>query len=186
MRLYLVRHGETYWNSSSRIQGWVEVGLNGKGREQIQQIAKRLPTDESLDLAVSTLRRARESADILGRHVEVRRRWEMPRFRELNQGHWNGFRGETLERIDPERYRGWKSDPVSTSPPGGESLKQVRTRVKEGLQRLLRRARPPVVVVAHKVVNSLLAHLTGEWPLEDVMSSLPSNAALYEVQVESV
>ena len=40
--LYLVRHGETEWNRTGRIQGQSDVPLNERGRRQIGTLAKRL------------------------------------------------------------------------------------------------------------------------------------------------
>ena len=32
MRLYIVRHGETQWNTEGRLQGQADIPLNEKGR----------------------------------------------------------------------------------------------------------------------------------------------------------
>lgn len=186
MKLYLVRHGETPWNNQNRIQGWIEVGLTDRGQEQIRDLADHFPSDRPFDLAMSTLRRARESASILEQELTVQQQWNLEQFRELNQGHWNGLRSECLRQIDPRRFRRWHEDAIVNHPPGGESLPGVRRRVREGLAFLQSRADHPVIVVAHKVVNSLIAHLAGEWSLDEVMTSLPSNAALYETEVSDV
>ncbi|TAM83442.1 MAG: hypothetical protein EPN47_04855 [Acidobacteria bacterium] len=41
-QIYLVRHGETDWNRRRRLQGILDVGLNGAGICQAQQFARRL------------------------------------------------------------------------------------------------------------------------------------------------
>lgn len=178
MELYLVRHGETSWNEAGRIQGWIDVGLAAEGRRQSEALKDELPADGSFDLAVSPLRRARETARHLQNDIPVRHVWFPPEFRELDQGHWNGLRGGWLADAREGRYRGWVDRPLEGAPPGGESLRRVRRRVARGLRFLGRRAGDRVVLVAHKVVNSLCAHLLGEWALQEVMGSLGANASV--------
>ena len=37
-RLYLMRHGQTLFNTLNRIQGWCDSPLTEKGREQARQV----------------------------------------------------------------------------------------------------------------------------------------------------
>ncbi|MGM0380917.1 MAG: hypothetical protein ACQEP7_02930, partial [bacterium] len=60
----------------------------------------------------------------------------------------------------------------------------VKERIRKGLKSEIKGIEGPLVVVAHKVVNSIIAHLAGEWSLEAVMDSLPANAAVLEVELE--
>lgn len=178
MEVFLVRHGETPWNAAGRIQGWIDVGLTPEGRRQSEDLHEELPSGASVDLAVSPLRRARETALPLRDAIDVRTLWYLPEFRELNQGYWNGLRARRLRETREEHYRRWIDRPLEEAPPGGESLRRVRDRVARGLRFLGRRADERVVLVAHKVVNSLCAHLLGEWSLSEVMTSLGGNASV--------
>lgn len=182
MELYLVRHGETPWNADGRIQGWIDVGLTSEGRCQSGDLQDDLPTGVPVDLAVSPLRRARETAFLLRDAVAVRSVWYPPELRELNQGYWNGLRGRWLRETREDRYRRWIDQPLAESPPGGESLRRVRARVARGLRFLGRRAGDRVILVAHKVVNSLCAHLLGAWSLPEVMTSLEANASVRHLE----
>lgn len=182
VNLYLVRHGETLWNAAGRIQGWIDVGLSEEGRRQSRKLQHELPSDTPLDLAVSPLRRARETALLFREHLRIRRCWYPPEFRELNQGFWNGLRGDWLHGRRGDRYHEWVDQPEKGCPPGGESLRDVRHRVARGLRFVGRRGGDDVVVVAHKVVNSLCAHLLGAWSLVDVMGSLGDNASVLRLQ----
>ena len=42
MRIYLVRHGETIWNTEGRIQGWKNSNLTEKGIEDAKALGKYL------------------------------------------------------------------------------------------------------------------------------------------------
>ena len=47
-RIIAVSHGETAWNVDTRIQGYLDIDLNDKGRWQAQQAARTL-ADEDVD-----------------------------------------------------------------------------------------------------------------------------------------
>lgn len=176
MKIHLVRHGETDWNREGRIQGWIDVGLNDQGRRQARETARTLPDDSRFQLVSSPLRRASETAEILAGEVSVGQFLLRPEFRELNQGYWNGLRGSWLLEHDPDRYKQWTDSPLSTHPPGGESLREVRDRVAGGLEFITEHVESPCLIVAHKVVNSLIRHLVERTALETVLDSLAGNA----------
>ena len=182
MKILLVRHGETDWNRDGRIQGWIDVGLNDEGRRQLEGLFPDLP-DEPVDLFYSPLRRARESAEQLRPQLTCRRRRSIPQFRELDQGYWDGLRGEWLAQQGDDRYRRWIDSPLATSPPGGESLQTVRERVRDGLVEVLEESKGPAVVVVHKVVINLIRHLAGECPFPEVLEALPANAEVLSISV---
>ncbi len=186
MELYLVRHGETFWNERDLIQGCVDIGLNQTGLRQSQEMATHFPPDKPFDLAVSPLRRARQTAAILQRELTIDNFWILNNLHELDQGFWNGLSGSRLENnLVPEEYRAWKQDPISHSPPAGESLWLVKDRIKKALDFILNQHENRIILVAHKVVNSLIAHLAGRWEFDEVLESLPDNAAVLEVQISS-
>lgn len=184
MKLHLVRHGETDWNREGRIQGWIDVGLNDEGRKQAQTAVEELPENKTYQLVSSPLRRASETAKLLAEELTVDQLLMRPEFRELNQGHWNGLRGSWLLNRDSDRYEQWVDSPTSTSPPGGESLREVRSRVADGLEFVAEFVESPCVIVAHKVVNSLILHLVNATPLETVLDSLAGNAEVRTVSVD--
>jgi broad specificity phosphatase PhoE len=62
----LARHGETDHNvPPQRVQGWIDIPLNARGREQASELAERLSQSVS-SLYASHLARARETAEIVG------------------------------------------------------------------------------------------------------------------------
>lgn len=69
--LGLIRHGVTAWNQVGRSQGKMDIPLTDEGREQAQKLAKRLK-DEKWDLIISSdLSRAKETADIIAKELEI-------------------------------------------------------------------------------------------------------------------
>lgn len=155
MVLILVRHGETAVNSQGRLQGRVETELNERGHEQAERLAVAVAKLEPVAVVTSPLRRTRETAAAIGRatglHVEIDER-----LTELHYGDWEGSRFAEL----PEgAFDAWRADPTFT-PPGGESLVDLRARVVPCIEDLLERERP-IVVVSH--VSPIKAAVT--WAL---------------------
>lgn len=64
MILYLVRHGETDYNKTGKIQGDLPTSLNKVGREQIRASAEKLSSKEVSAIIHSPLKRTTQSAEI--------------------------------------------------------------------------------------------------------------------------
>ena len=135
LRYLLIRHGQTDWNVSGRIQGQSDVPLNAVGEKQVMALAKGL-TSTSIDAVyASDLTRARATAEAVVDPHGLGIRME-PRLRELCFGEWEGSTyDELLSRISgfEEAWEAWNADRVHRAPPGGESLLQFSARVEAAL-----------------------------------------------------
>lgn len=70
--LVLIRHGQTDWNTEGRWQGQADPLLNEHGREQARQVAQELEQQNPVALYSSDLRRAMETAQIIGTQLNLR------------------------------------------------------------------------------------------------------------------
>lgn len=148
---YLVRHGETDWNLTGRIQGQSDVSLNDTGRRQVSHLAQRLE-DVHFDAVYSSdLARTHESAQIIaaGRDVAIA---TDPDLREFSFGEWEGLTDAEIEARQP----GALSERISAgneafAAPGGENTWQVLDRVRRFCERAAERHDPSedILVVAH-------------------------------------
>jgi uncharacterized phosphatase len=176
---YFIRHGETEWNAAGRLCGRTDVPLSDAGRRQAQLLALRLKPIPFEALYSSPLRRALETATILGRAIG-REAVADPRLVELSYGAWEGRTYEESRRANPDVYRAWERDPGSVAPPEGESGEQLIVRVKPFLADVVQRhPSGNVAVVCHRTVSRLLAcHIMGV-PLREYRKRIPmDNAAL--------
>lgn len=163
--LYLLRHGETEWNSEGRIQGSQNSPLTDRGLSQARQqaaILKRVLHDVGhLTYYSSPLLRARQTAGIaLDGTAPVLE----PRLRELDCGAWEGLSPEERSQRDPELVRACVTDfDLYRSAPGGEGLEALEQR----LRAFLGDVRGPSVIVAHKVVLIILRGLLTNLPRKE-------------------
>ncbi|MGJ8692073.1 MAG: histidine phosphatase family protein [Thalassotalea sp.] len=88
-KFYLARHGETLWNKEQRFQGQLDSDLTCLGKEQSQQVARRL-ADKSIDLIISSaLGRAVATAQICQNMLTVKCEINN-KLSERNLGAWQG------------------------------------------------------------------------------------------------
>ena len=90
MLLYIVRHGETDWNTQKRLQGQADTQLNANGI-RLAGITAQGMKDIPLDLGItSPLQRAKKTAEIIleGRNVPL---LEDDRLKEISFGSWEGL-----------------------------------------------------------------------------------------------
>ena len=101
--LYLVRHGETDWNREGRWQGHYDRPLSAAGCAQAAAAARRLARERISQIHASDLKRAAETAHIIGETngLDVRLNRAL---REVDVGSWAGLtHAEAKERF-PEGY----------------------------------------------------------------------------------
>ena len=167
--LTLIRHGETDWNLTRRIQGSTDIPLNDTGRRQAREAAEafRAGLDVTGPLVVvsSDLSRASETAEIIAADLGVRVSRLYPDLRERAYGEAEGLDADQFM----DRWGGWDADI-----PGAEEWPLVRARGLRGLRHAVRDARratapaaASVIVVTHgAMIRELIRHATGgELPL---------------------
>ncbi len=154
-RLILVRHGETDWNREDRIQGGLDIPLNGVGKKQAKDIALKLANTPIDHIFSSRLSRAYETA------MEIARLHRLKvvtdgRLDELRQGKWEGMKTSEARILYSSLYSKWERYPTSVTPPGGESVKEVSQRTQDFLEENIIPGQGTGVIVAHKVINALI------------------------------
>lgn len=99
-KVYLLRHGETEWNTQRRMQGWEDVTLNESGKKQARQCGLFLKDYEINVVVTSPLKRAKETAEIISKIININSIFEMKTFIERNFGLASGLtRQEAKEKF---------------------------------------------------------------------------------------
>ena len=96
MDVYFVRHGQTDWNITWKIQGRTDIPINACGRAQAEKMATQLADVPFEKAYVSPLTRAQQTARILlaGRNVPV---YTQPALIERDFGSFEGLRKEQFD-----------------------------------------------------------------------------------------
>lgn len=152
-RLMIVRHGESEWNASRRLQGQADIELSDKGREQARALRttiEALNPDRSI---TSDLKRAFETARLLGIEAPLAN----PALREIDVGVWTGRSIADIRADDGQGYQGWRSG--TFTPEGGEDWRDFVSRTSACVMESLKASERLLVVCHGGVIRALLEKL---------------------------
>lgn len=174
-RICLIRHGETDWNASRRIQGQLDIPLNENGRNQA--LSLRLPHDINFTAVYSSdLCRAHETAKILTKKLKVS---TLPELRERHHGLFQGLTANEAEMRHPEAYARYKSRDPDYDFETGESLTQFALRVGAVMDALAKQHDGEVIaVVTHAGVLDIVYRKATGRPLRTPRDFEVRNCAL--------
>ncbi|MCJ8297974.1 MAG: histidine phosphatase family protein [Pseudomonadales bacterium] len=177
--IFLVRHGETLWNTQKRWQGSQNSNLTLQGITQAQA-ARDLLAEQPLHCAyVSPLKRAIDTIDIIleKRDLSCSR---MPELCELNLGHWEGRTQQEIEISEPQQSSNFWLNPDKFQVKGAETFQQLQQRVVEGIEKIYQQhPGENILLVSHGVaIKVAIAHYT-QTPLSKLATLAdPKNAEL--------
>lgn len=135
-KIYLIRHGETDWNRSDKLQGHSDIELNDLGRDQATRLGLFTTTLDVDHVISSDLKRAHETASLaFPRHTPIQNR--DPRLREVHLGQAEGAqRSRLAEDFGPEIAKAWfatDAESMLARFPGGESRSEAVLRLRSAL-----------------------------------------------------
>ncbi len=163
--LYMLRHGETAWNTERRMQGSKNSDLTERGRLQALAMGRALKTELAREpgstvFLRSPLGRVRETSEIIGRELGLdSSEWrDDPRLVELGYGDWEGFSWKEIEITHPTALADWRADPHGYCPPGGETHFELRRRSAAVMAEVVA-SRTRTVVVGHGVSGAVVRGL---------------------------
>ncbi len=164
--LLCIRHGETEWNATQRVQGHTDIALNARGQAQAAALADALEGQALHAVYSSDLQRARQTAD------ELARRRGLPvltdaRLRERAFGDFEGHSFAALEPVHAEDCARWRHrDPDWGAPGGGETLRGFHARIRDAVLELARRhPGQTLALVTHGgALDCLYRQATGQEP----------------------
>lgn len=144
-KLFLMRHGETLFNTQKRVQGACDSPLTELGIEQAK-LAKRYFEDNGIqfdDVYASTQERATDTAKLVGNREQVEQ------LKGLKEMHFGQFEAQP-EMLLPKFREGAISFEDLLVPFGGEDICQVGKRVHSTVQDVLRQSTAQnILMVSH-------------------------------------
>ncbi|MBI2140075.1 histidine phosphatase family protein [Candidatus Woesearchaeota archaeon] len=160
MKLFLIRHGETQWNQQGLYQGRSDIPLSPEGIEQAEKAGKALALEPLKVIYSSPLKRALQTAQIIAKAHKTTEKIstlpstlppipspilppipliQEPCLCERDYGKWEGLALAEVKQKFSEDYSRYCKDRINTRPPGGESLADVKQRLKHFAERLVNR-----------------------------------------------
>ena len=138
-KLVLLRHGQSQWNLENRFTGWRDVPLTEKGIQEAKNAGLLIKKNNIIIDKVfsSVLERANKTAEIAiteagidslinGENVNYTKNKKL---NERDYGDLVGLnKAETAEKFGKDQVHIWRRS-YDVSPPNGESLKDVVSRV---------------------------------------------------------
>lgn len=137
LSIYLIRHAESEGNVNHHLIGGQSnhYHLTPRGKEQARLLGQRLHGESlSFDqIYSSTAVRTQQTCQIALNHTSENQSPELDeRLLELSQGEWEGkIRADIYT---PEQLSVVRSDPYDFRPPGGESQRDVESRMYDWLR----------------------------------------------------
>ena len=132
IRLTLIRHGKTPGNEEHRYIGRTDEALSDGGRAELKEKNKAGYYPDADMLAVSPMKRCRQTAEILYPEKE---QICVTALREMDFGEFEGKNYEELQ--GDTRYQAWIDSGGALAFPGGESREAFTARCRDGLFSLL-------------------------------------------------
>ena len=132
-QLCIVRHGETDWNKSGILQGWLDVPINAQGRSQAAGMALTFANQGFEAIWCSTLVRASETAQILSSSLQLSSPRSHDGLKERNFGAIQGIPKNELAELNPAQLEQILRRNPAAQFVGGESMDEFADRVLQAL-----------------------------------------------------
>ncbi len=195
--LDLIRHGScqdrieggTNTDSEGVFRGRTDSPLNECGWHQMNQAIQQwqLPSTEINHewqrVFTSPLKRCRIFAEQLGEHLQLPVEVETD-LQEIDFGEWDGRRACDLMEQQPALVEAFWHNPLETTPPNGEPVKDFHRRVVSAFERLtqLGRGQHCLVVCHGGTIRSLMAHCLGI-PLQNLSRIAVPHATMTQINI---
>lgn len=177
-RIFLIRHGETEWNTAGKLQGNSDVKLSAEGIRQAQLLAEKTPFLPIDAVYSSDLSRAATTAKILAAkfHLLVS---EKRSLREVNFGDWEGKTISKLVEEFPNEFGKFFTKPDKIHPPNGETFLECQARVINALDEIIDiHEGQNIAVVSHGAAIRLILCAALVIPISKMWSISQFNTAL--------
>ena len=161
MILYFIRHGQTDWNLSGRIQGSRNCKLNETGLRQSEELGKTLSESGYAISRVysSKQKRALKTASIVCDAIHAPL-FPVSGLQEVNFGDWEGLTWHEVKTRYPREFALWQADTRYSRAHRGESYQDMLERSLKAVNKIIEECREDVAVVTHgAVIMGLLSNI---------------------------
>jgi broad specificity phosphatase PhoE len=178
-----MRHGETEWNAAARMQGQSDSPLSALGLEQSEANARLLAAFDIGALYSSPLERARRSAEIVGRRLNLAVKYD-DRIKEWDCGEWTGYPYDEVKAKWVEQWAAFEADRYHYRGPNCENFPDMIERSKPFVEELLEHPARNIAVVSHGIIGRVMVSTLLELGELETLSFRQPNDVIYRVTLE--
>ena len=183
LNIVLVRSGSTDLDDQGRITGSLDMPLSQAGEEEALATAIELLSFDIDAIFSARSLAAQQTAQALTRDGEIRV-FVIENWTNLDHGLWQGKLIEEIKETRPKLYRQWKQNPESICPPGGETVEEVRNRIRSSLKKMYKKFKGgTVAIVAPDPLLSIICAEVDDSAVGDVMSRKPEPVRWQEIEL---
>jgi broad specificity phosphatase PhoE/predicted kinase len=154
--LYLIRHGETYFNLENRIGG--DSSLTEKGRQQAQALAGYFATKKIPVIFTSSKKRTMETAEPIRALQNNCTIIPLAEFDEIDGGICEGMSYDEIRQRMPNIYHERKEDKYNYIYPDGEGYASMKARIDRGIKKALYLSSNSnnIMIIGHRAANRMI------------------------------
>ena len=172
MEIYIVRHGETFWNEKKLLQGSTDIELNENGKKLAVLTGEALKDTRIDRIYASPLKRAYETACLIrgDRDIPIIKN---DLIREMNFGDYEGQNASELLKDESQSFKYFFKRPELYTPTAnGETLEHLCERAGRFMETVIEPlADDPsmerVMIVAHGAINKAMMMHVKKHGMED-------------------
>ena len=175
-RICIVRHGETDWNVAGILQGWRDVPLNERGREQSREMAGMFASGGFSRVYASPLRRSLENAAIVAGELGLPPPTAHAGLKERNFGDIQGIPKAELAELNPLLLEQILKRNPAAAFPEGEAMDEFAGRVLAAIREIgARHGGDRVLVITHGWTMDVVTREVSGLPRSAVLHHKPKN-----------
>lgn len=161
LKLILIRHGRTLWNSTGRFQGQSDTELSEEGLSQAEKLAENFPVDHVDAVFSSPLQRAFITGKLIADKYNAPITKD-DRLSEVNFGAWEGLSYEQISAKWGDNLEYMFERPDIATIPEGETFPHVQSRAIEAISEIIaanKNKDTTIAITAHGgVLRTILAY----------------------------
>lgn len=162
--IYIIRHGQTEYNRKGVVQGSdIDADLNDMGRQQVQAFYNAFAHIHFNKIYTSRLRRTKQTVQPFVKNKGI----DIESLLELNEMSWGHQEGKDIYAVGgmyKKMTAEWSSGNLDFKVDGGESPKQVFTRLQKAMNYIMSKENENTILIcihgrALRIMNCLLRNL---------------------------
>lgn len=158
IEIYLIRHPKVKINPSI-CYGKSDVDIIDSYKEDVSKILKEINITPETKIYSSPSIRCSKVAKELSKNNFLTDK----RLMEMNFGEWEL---KPWDEIDRKKFDFWATNFVNTSPPGGESFLELKTRAIESFLEIINKKSRKILIITHSgIIRAILSEILS-FPLE--------------------